>query len=493
MPFDPTQLKCLLAWYNLGQPSSSYTQTNCAKFIRTTSSYLSLTAANSTWLNGLSKLTIAVDVLLNDVSVQQGLVTRWTTNLAQFILRCNGSGALILIVASSLTDAGANYVITGNNVLQSGLPARVVAVYNQGSVSIYVNGNLVTTTVTGTIPGSLTNSSATQLLVGADFNASNFLDGLMSRACIWAGTALTAAGVAADFNWWVGRDPAGCGEPFTPTHAWRLDEASGTRNDCIGTLNLTDANSNLGSEAHISQVNDLSGNGFHARIRPINGPTLVSSGLNGNPIVKHVAANGQFLVSGIALPGLKSKPYAWSLYAVAMATSTSAPTGQASNGLINTFPTGGTDTNTWLVCVLGDTGGSGAPAGSFGMGCGDESHYNQANSAGSTYSANTWFHITGIFPGGVAQVNTWFNGASKTMNLITGAQTCECYGTVHQLVIGAATAEGSGPGGAGWDGGVRNNDFLDGQWADIAICIADTTSQRTDEETWQKTYGGLPA
>ena len=479
----------MLAWYNPGQ-TNGYTQTNCASFVRSSSSYLY--TSSTSWLDGLSKLTIALDVRVNNVDIQEGWITRWNTNEAQFVLRCNGNGNIVFIVATSLTDTGANYVITPNNVLYSELPARVVVVYDEGNVTIYINGDAVLNcTTVGTIPSSLTSGATEHLLIGADYNTQNFHDGLMSRACMWAGTALSAAAVASDFNWWIGRDPAGS-EPFAPTHAWRLNEVSGSRNDCIGTINLTDANSNVGSEAHVSQVTDQSGNGFHAQIRPINGPTLISSGLNGHPTIKHVAANGQFLVTGIHFPvdGINNgnvKPYRWSLYAIAMCTSTVAPSGQSSNGLVNSFGVSGVDRDTWLVCVFGDTGGSGAPAGSFGMGCGDGSNYNEANSNGSTYSANTWFRLTGIFPGGISQVNTWFNGTSQTMNLITGAQPCECSGPVDQTVIGGATAEGSGYSGVG----VTNNDFFDGQWADIAICGTDTSSQRLSEQQWQKTYGNF--
>ena len=175
-------------------------------------------------------------------------------------------------------------------------------------------------------------------------------------------------------------------------------------------------------------------------------------------------------------------------------TSQSAPTGQSSNGFVNTFASDGADKETWLVCVLGDTGGSGAPAGSIGLGCGDDTNFNQSNSdvpSGGTYSANTWFHFSAIFPGGVTRVNLWVAGTQRTMTYITtspGGQACECKGVAHQLVVGAATAEGSG-----YSGIVKNNDFFDGEWADIAICAADTTSQRapSGEEDWQKTYGGL--
>ena len=162
------------------------------------------------------------------------------------------------------------------------------------------------------------------------------------------GTAFTPAQVADDFNTWIGVDPAS-GEPVTPTHAWRLDEASGTRHDCIGSIDLSDNNS-TGSEAHITQVDDLSGNGFHARMRPINGPVLVDNGLGGKPTVRHSADNWQFLICGL-LSG-PAKPPAWSLYALAMCTDTAPASNQGSQGLFNTFAVRGFDIETWIVCVL---------------------------------------------------------------------------------------------------------------------------------------------
>lgn len=485
--FTPLQLNGLLAWYRSDQ---GVTQTSCAKFVSLASNFLSTT--DCSWLDGLSSLTIALDVRPSDVTTQQGWVSRWDSN-GQFVLRCQGDrlnpGAIVFIVADSLTDPGGNYVKTANNVLSAGLPARVVVVFDSGEVTIYVNGAVVATNTFGTIPGTLTSGSGAMLGIGADYLQMNFHDGLMSRLCLWAGTALTPDQVAADFNTWIGVDPAS-GEPVTPTHAWRLDEVNGPRQDCIGNIVLTDNNS-TGSEAHISQVDDLSGNGFHARIRPINGPTLVSDGLGGKPTIRHTAANGQFLVCGL-LTG-PTKPSTWSLYTLAMCSNTAPVSPQLSYGLFNTFSDSGADVETWLTCVFSDTGGSSALPGSFGMGCGDGAHTNQANSLGSTYSASTWFQLTGIFPGGITQVNTWFNGSPQMMSLISAAQAqlCPCSGDAHPAVIGAATAEGTGLGTTnfGIEGiGVKVNDFFDGQWADIAVCGADTSSQREDEEAYQRNW-----
>jgi hypothetical protein len=440
-------------------------------------------------------LTIAVDVRLNDVTARQAWVSRWGEGNGQFILRCQGDanpGSIIFIVADGLDDPGGNFVITtprknGNNVLQPGLPARIVVVFDTGDVTIYVNGAVSETERGGTIPASLTSGLEADLTVGTDPVPSFVQDGLMSRLCIWAGTALTQDQVAADFNTWIGVDPAS-NEPVTPTHAWRLDEPSGMRRDCIGNFDLSD-NNGTGSEAHVTQVDDLSGNGFHARIRPINGPTLVDIGLGGKPTVRHSAGNWQFLICGL-LSG-PTKPPAWSLYALAMCTDTVPAFEQSSQGLFNTFGVAGADRQTWIVCVLSDVGGSGAKKGSFGMGCGDETDpltniFNQANSPAATYAANVWFQLTGIFPGGRTQVDAWFNGAPQEMKFISGGQQCACVGVAHPAVIGASTAEQTGVGSPPLPD--HDNDFFDGQWADIAVCGADTSSQREAEEAFQRNW-----
>jgi hypothetical protein len=411
-------------------------------------------------------------------------------------------GAIVFIVADGLSDIGANFVRTDDNVLRPGVPARIVAVFDSGDVKIYVNGEVYEIPPVpspnahgrgtwGTIPASLTSGSGADLTIGTDPMPSFIQDGLMSRLCIWAGTALTKDQVACDFNTWIGVDPAS-NEPVTPTHAWRLDEPSGTRRDCVDIFDLSD-NSGTLSDAHITQVDDLSGNGFHARIRPINGPTLVDNGLGGKPTVRHSAGNGQFLICGL-LSG-PTKPPAWSLYALAMCTDTQPASGQTSQGLFNTFGVAGEDRETWIVCVLSDQGSTrpGGTSGSVGMGCGDSTVpttniFNQANSLAGTYLANVWFQLTGIFPGGPTQVNTWFNGDSlpptQNMFFIDHGQPCQCAGAAHPAVIGAATAEGSGT--SGW--GPYNNDFFDGQWADIAVCRANTTSQREAEEAFQRSW-----
>jgi hypothetical protein len=378
----------------------------------------------------LNKLTIAVDVRLNDVNARQAWVSRWGAN-AQFILRCQGGanpGSIIFIVADGLNDPGRNAVKTPDNILRPGFPARIVVVFDTGDVKVYVNGAVFNTTTIGTIPTSLTSGSEADLMIGTDTLSSFVEDGLMSRLSIWAGTALTPEQVANDFNTWIGVDPAS-GEPVTPTHAWRLDEASGTRHDCIGNIDLSD-NNGTGSEAHITQVDDLSGNGFHAIVRPINGPTLGDNGLGGKPTIRHSAGNNQFLICGLVSG--PAKPPAWSLYTLAMCASTTPASGQLSHGLFNTFGIDGLDRETWIVCVLSDVGGSHAPEGSFGIGCGDDTHYNQSNSPASTYPANVWFQLTGIFPGGVGRVNAWFNGVPQNMTYIdkVAAGPCVCAGSL---------------------------------------------------------------
>jgi hypothetical protein len=304
----------------------------------------------------------------------------------------------------------------------------------------------------------------------------------MSRLCIWVETALTPAQVAADFNSCVGVDPAS-GEPVQPTHAWRLDEAGGTRHACLGSTDLFD-NNGTGSEAHVAQIEDLSGNGFHARIRPVNGPILLSNGLGTKPTIQHIAANWQFLACGL-LSG-STKPAAWSLYALAMCSATAPEPNQTSLGLFNTFGIKGLDKETWIVCVLSDHGSThpDSPEGSIGLGCGDDTRYNQANSPAWTYTSNVWFQLSGIFPGGINSVNTWVNGAKQTMAPIFGAAACQCSGVAHPAVIGAATLEGKGMVGFA----PYNNDFFDGQWADIAVCAADTSSQHEAEEAYQKSW-----
>ena len=67
--FTPLQLNGLLAWYRADQ---GITQTNCARFVSVGSNFLSTN--NASWLDGLSQLTIAVDVRLNDVTARQACV-----------------------------------------------------------------------------------------------------------------------------------------------------------------------------------------------------------------------------------------------------------------------------------------------------------------------------------------------------------------------------------------------------------------------------------
>src|SRR5262249_19344063 len=147
-----------------------------------------LSTPDASWLDGLNKLTIAVDVRLNDVTARQAWVSRWDEGNAQFILRCQGEanpGSIIFILADGLNDPGSNFVITADNVLQPGLPVRIVAVFDAGEITIYVNGAVIDTTPEGTTPASLTSGSEANLTVGTDPLPSFVQDGLMSRLCIW--------------------------------------------------------------------------------------------------------------------------------------------------------------------------------------------------------------------------------------------------------------------------------------------------------------------
>jgi hypothetical protein len=47
-----------------------------------------------------------------------------------------------------------------------------------------------------------------------------------------------------------------------------------------------------------------------------------------------------------------------------------------------------------------------------------------AYSPAATYGANVWFQLTGIFPGGPAQVNVWLNGIPLDNPMCRGAPPC---------------------------------------------------------------------
>jgi hypothetical protein len=132
---------------------------------------LTTVSANTQWVNypmrtmrgnGAVTQSWALRFRLSDVTTRTILFGRWTAGNTQNHSLIDVSGGLLRIfLASSLTDASANYATCGVSINTDYL---AVPVYNgalaAGSRLVwYLQGAAVATSITGTIPTSLTRSS----------------------------------------------------------------------------------------------------------------------------------------------------------------------------------------------------------------------------------------------------------------------------------------------------------------------------------------------
>jgi hypothetical protein len=198
---DPADLPSLLAFYRSDRDASSF---NAAMFPQTSGSYLS--AANSAWLNGLTKMGIGGFVAPAGYSdgTLQALCCQDAAGQHCFRQVITAAGKVRVYIASSLSDGGANY-LESSVIVQGGLGGTTnyhvwsdfdgTAVGNAGRLKLYVNGVLdAAATYTGTIPAALT-ASAAPLTLGYDGGTGPaYLEG---QAWLWAATAGAVAGAPA--------------------------------------------------------------------------------------------------------------------------------------------------------------------------------------------------------------------------------------------------------------------------------------------------------
>lgn len=123
------------------------------------------------------------------------------------------AGALTASIASSLTDSGGTYVSTAAGVFSYGTWQHVVMVYD-GSlqpadrVKFYVNGNFVSSTVSGNpVAPSLQNSTA-DFIIGAWSDIYEVMNGSIDHVKLF-NRALSASEVAAEYAAQNAGNPAG--------------------------------------------------------------------------------------------------------------------------------------------------------------------------------------------------------------------------------------------------------------------------------------------
>jgi hypothetical protein len=160
-------------------------------------------------IEGTTDMTFSVWVRADRRENGHTIASRWGGSDNCWRLQIRNSGALRFYAATSGTDSG-NYRETATGVLTEGLWHHVVVQYQQGSpaiVTLYVDGQIVTTTLSGTLPTAL-RSSAAALCLGADSSGGGQISEVyMTQAMLW-GKALSGGQVLALIS--------GSGRPAAP-------------------------------------------------------------------------------------------------------------------------------------------------------------------------------------------------------------------------------------------------------------------------------------
>jgi hypothetical protein len=167
------------------------------------------------------------------------------------------SADVSVYIATSATDDGTGCRMDFNDAnMTAGQWHHVVMVYDgtatgdANRLKVWVDGVAKTLTVgAGAVPATLRNDGASLNLGKFGGSLTRYLDGRLDEVAIWS-RALAASEVTQLNNAAGG-----------VTSYWTLDEASGTRNDSVGTNNLTDNNTvtqaagKLGNAAQFTAAN----------------------------------------------------------------------------------------------------------------------------------------------------------------------------------------------------------------------------------------------
>jgi hypothetical protein len=149
-------------------------------------------------IEGTTDLTASVWIRPDRRENGHVLMARWGggDNCWRLVLRNDGS--LRFYAATSGSDS-TNYISSASSAIVEGAWTHVVVQYSQGSPAttrLFINGQLQTTTLTGTLPTSL-RASAAPLCIGADSAGGGQMSEVyMAHAVVWA-KALTGPQVLA--------------------------------------------------------------------------------------------------------------------------------------------------------------------------------------------------------------------------------------------------------------------------------------------------------
>lgn len=162
---------------------STVAPTQCMSFTAANSQYAQKTSP--TGYSFSSTATVEAWIYLNSYggSADQAIISRYDgTN--GWILHLTPTGQIRL----NTNPGGTNKLATSNQCVPLKRMVQIAAVYNAGTITIYMNGAPLLTTVSGTGTAITQGTGAVQI---AAYSSTAFFDGLISEARVWS-TARTA-------------------------------------------------------------------------------------------------------------------------------------------------------------------------------------------------------------------------------------------------------------------------------------------------------------
>jgi hypothetical protein len=152
------------------------------------SSYID--AGSASYLNGLSQFSISVWFNLHTAADAKCIISDWNYNTSPFghfaLRTVDTSGtnyALRIYIKKDLSDAGSNAVTTPV-IFTENTWYNAVFTYNSGTITCYINGSSVSSTITGTIASNLLNQDGI-LTIGNWPGLSQYWDGQIDQVTVF--------------------------------------------------------------------------------------------------------------------------------------------------------------------------------------------------------------------------------------------------------------------------------------------------------------------
>jgi len=268
-----------------------------ALFTKAQSSYLKITD-NSGVSAGDNDFTLSGWVYFNTVpGSPDGIISKWD-NVAgrkEYIIYKDGNNHLGLLASSDGTTLTTN--LTDTAVVTTSTWYFLVAWYDSVANKAYFQINNGTP-MEGSHAGGIFDGP-TDFKIGS-WATGNYLDGRVDNVGLWKRT-LTSTERSRIYNSGIALSYQELDDTLKQnlTSWWDFDEASGTRNDSIGTNNLTDVNTNVTQAAGVNSVAPPDPSIFLNHL--LSTGQSLSNGQDGSPALSITQPYSNVMLSGSSL------------------------------------------------------------------------------------------------------------------------------------------------------------------------------------------------